>query len=106
MKNHSETALKGRLGASGAFVFSNLNATLRLGKNTLESSSHLYSRLRQPRALRKLFPGVNVRILGPVKSRLQLFQLFAGKCRSAPTLFPFQRDPRFAFGVGIVAASL
>lgn len=49
--------------------------------------------------------GVHIRILRPLKSQFQLFQLFASEGGSTSALFPLERDARFAFRIGVIAAT-
>lgn len=49
---------------------------------------YLYSGLRELCPLRQLLPGINIRVVGSLKSAFQFFKLFCCEGGSAPALFP------------------
>lgn len=63
----------------------------------------LHSRLGQFGLLGELFSGVDVGVLGAAEGPLQGLQLFAGEGRAGSSLFAFQSDSGFGFGVGFLA---
>lgn len=52
------------------------------------SSQYLDPGLGELRPLCQLLPGINIRVVGSLKSSLQLFKLFCCESGSAPALFP------------------
>ena len=55
-------------------------------------------------SLRQFFPGVNIRILRPLKGLLQLIQLIGREGRPRPALFPFERNSGLGLQIGVVVA--
>ena len=55
--------------------------------------THLYSGLAKLGPLTELLPGINIRVLGPLKSLLQLVQLVGGEGGAGAPLLPLERDP-------------
>ena len=60
---------------------------------------YLYSGLRKLCPLGQFLPGVNVRIVGSLKSPLQLFKLFGCEGGAAPALFPLEGQVWFRVDV-------
>lgn len=79
------------VGRSGGQLFSESGSSVR--------EPHLDPGFGQLGALRQLFPGVNVWILGTFERLFQFVQLIGGEGGAGTTLFAFQRNSRFAFAV-------
>lgn len=65
-------------------------ATLQPNAGSVSVMSDLYSRLREFRPLGQLFSGVDVWVMCPFESLLQLLQLLSGEGGATASLLPLQ----------------
>jgi hypothetical protein len=73
--------------------------------STVVTGIHLYPRFCESSPLGEFLAGVDVRVLCPLESPLQLLQLVSRERGAAATLLPLKRDPGFGLRVGLISAA-